>query len=89
MFRLSGVVELGGVEPPSKQLTSVLSTCLSDGWLSGRHRTSAPKAALSLLRFTGAPRHRTGYPVFTCTSGSAADGRGGWEMSRSLALRGN
>ena len=26
-------VELGGVEPPSKQLTSVLSTCLSDGWL--------------------------------------------------------
>lgn len=30
---LPGVVELGGVEPPSKQLTSVLSTCLSDGWL--------------------------------------------------------
>ena len=41
-------VELGGVEPPSKQLTDVLSTCLSDGWLSGRLRTSAPKAALIL-----------------------------------------
>ena len=41
-------VELEGVEPSSKQLTDVLSTCLSDGWLSGRLRTSAPKAALNL-----------------------------------------
>ena len=41
-------VELSGVEPPSKQVTDVLSTCLSGGWLSGRLRTSAPKAALSL-----------------------------------------
>ncbi len=46
-------VELGGVEPPSKQLTDVLSTCLSDDWLSGRLRTSAPKAFLILLIFTG------------------------------------
>ena len=43
-------VEPGGVEPPSKQLTDVLSTCLSGGWLSGMLRTSAPKASLSLLK---------------------------------------
>ena len=45
---MHGLVELGGVEPPSKQLTDVLSTCLSGDWLSGRLRTSAPKAALIL-----------------------------------------
>ena len=41
-------VELEGVEPSSKQLTDVLSTCLSGGWLSGWLRTSAPKATRSL-----------------------------------------
>ena len=46
-------VELEGVEPSSKQLTDVLSTCLSDGWLSGRLRTSAPKATRILCDFTG------------------------------------
>ena len=46
--RTSSSVELGGLEPPSRQVTNLLSTCLSGGWLSGRLRTSAPKATRSL-----------------------------------------
>ena len=36
-------VELGGVEPPSKQVTEMLSTCLVTDWLSGDPRAATPK----------------------------------------------
>ena len=82
-------VELGGVEPPSKQVTSVLSTCLSGGWLSGWRRTPAPKATRSLLRVHSRVETSRGLYRHSCTSGSAADGRGGWEMSRHPAWQGD
>ncbi len=40
-------VEPGGFEPPSIQVTDMLSTCLSCGWLSEQLWTQAPKVALS------------------------------------------
>lgn len=40
-------VELGGVEPPSKQVTKMLSTCLFFDCFSSRPRTKTPKANLS------------------------------------------
>ena len=43
-----------------------------------------PLKVSSALRGVGAD-----YPIFTCTSLSAADGLGGWEMSRPCALRGD
>ena len=39
-------VELGGVEPPSKQVTNTLSTCLFFDWFSSRTRTKTPKSDL-------------------------------------------
>jgi len=39
-------VELGGVEPPSKQVTNTLSTCLFFDWFSSRIRTKTPKSDL-------------------------------------------
>ena len=41
-------VELKGVEPLSKQVTDVLSTCLFRDCFSSRLRTRTPKADLSL-----------------------------------------
>jgi len=37
------MVELAGVEPASKQVTKVLSTCLDYYWLSGETRKQSPK----------------------------------------------
>lgn len=42
------IVELKGVEPLSKQVTDVLSTCLFRDCFSSRLRTRTPKADLSL-----------------------------------------
>ena len=66
------IVELAGVEPASKQLTKVLSTCLVSCWLSGKARKLTSKLLLILLilqqrqgstiaspKFR-APRNRTG-----------------------------
>ena len=74
-------VELGGVEPPSKQVTDVLSTCLSRGWFSKPAWTRAPKQTLIPYEFTGSAGRCAGYPVFTSASWSPADGRGWWETS--------
>ena len=46
-------MEPGGVEPPSKRVAKVLSTCLVTVWLSaaGRYRTDRPAAYLLRFRF--------------------------------------
>lgn len=42
-------VELEGLEPSSKQIAEVLSTCLAGYWLSDKARKSAPKPCLISL----------------------------------------
>ena len=74
-------VELEGVEPSSKQVTDVLSTCLFRDWFSSRLRTRTPKACLIPKNFIGGTGPSTDYPVLTSTSESHTDGHGVWEMS--------
>ena len=59
-FMLS--VESAGVEPASKQVTKVLSTCVSFYWLSGSIREKAPKIKPYLLNFIPIPKTYRNYP---------------------------
>ena len=55
-------VELEGLEPSSKQIAEVLSTCLAGYWLSDKARKSAPKPCLISLISPRPPERRHSQP---------------------------